>query len=77
LEEREQRDLALIRMARAYGKHFNSPEGEAILRSMKEGEEFTLKFEDELLRVIKRDNRAVVEVLGIDGEDSLFRYSPT
>ena len=45
--------------------------------TMAEGEEFTLRFEDELLRVIKHEGRAVVEAKKIDGRDSQFTYSPT
>jgi hypothetical protein len=77
LEEEEERDLALIRIARAYGKYFNSPQGRGVLMTMAEGEEFTLRFEDELLRVIKHEGRAVVEAMKIDGRDSQFTYSPT
>jgi hypothetical protein len=77
LEEEEERDLALIRIARAYGKYFNSPRGRGILMTMAEGEEFTLRFEEELLRVIKHEGRAVVEAMKIDGRDSQFTYSPT
>ncbi len=77
LEEDEERDLALIRIARAYGEYFNSPRGRGILMTMAEGEEFNLRFEDLLLRVIKRAGRAVVEAMKIDGLDSLFTYSPT
>ncbi|MHA2211189.1 MAG: hypothetical protein ACXABV_18690 [Candidatus Thorarchaeota archaeon] len=77
LEEEEERDLALMRIARAYGDYFNSPSGRGILMTMAEGEFFTLRFEEELLKVTKVEGRAVVEVMKIDGKDCLFEYNPT
>lgn len=77
VEEEEERDLALIRIARAYGEYFNSPEGRGILMTMDEGEEFTLRFEEELLKITKIEGRAVVEVMRADGEGSMFTYTPT
>jgi hypothetical protein len=77
LGEREEKDLVHIQMARAYGEYFNGPEGESILKSMKEGEVFTLRFENDLLKVTKRDGKAVVQAMRADGGESLIGYSPT
>ncbi|MFX0108631.1 MAG: hypothetical protein ACFE7R_10125 [Candidatus Hodarchaeota archaeon] len=77
LSEEEEKDLILIQIARAYGKYFNSPKGKTILSTLKEGEELTLKFEDELLKVTKYEGKAVVEAMKINQPDSLFRYNPT
>ena len=77
LDEKEEKDLIHIQMARAYGKYLNGPDGKGILDAMREGEAFTLRFEDELLQVIKEDGRAVVQAMKIDDGESLFRYNPT
>ncbi|NHI84095.1 MAG: hypothetical protein EAX81_07315 [Candidatus Thorarchaeota archaeon] len=76
LDQQEEEDLVLIQMARAYGKYLNGPMGEIVLRSMEEGEEFTLRFEDELLKVTKHDGRAVVQAMKADCRESLFKYIP-
>ncbi|NHJ14151.1 MAG: hypothetical protein EAX95_10775 [Candidatus Thorarchaeota archaeon] len=72
----EEKDLVLIQMARAYGEYLNGPMGESVLKGMKEGEEFTLRFEEELLKVTKHDGRAVVQAMKVDSGGSLFKYSP-
>ncbi len=77
LSTEEEKDLTLLRIARAYGKYFNSDQGGAFLKKLKEGESFTLRFEDELLKVTKHEGRAVVEASRVDQPNSLFKYDPT
>jgi hypothetical protein len=77
LDEKEEKDLIHIQMARAYGQYLNGPDGKSILSAMEEGEAFTLRFEDELLQVTKKDGRAVVQAMKVDDGESMFRYSPT
>jgi hypothetical protein len=77
LSREEEKDLTLLRIARAYGKYFNSALGKAFLKGLKEGESFTLRFEEEFLIVTKHEGRAIVEASRVNHPGSLFKYDPT
>ncbi|TFG13863.1 hypothetical protein EU537_05230 [Candidatus Thorarchaeota archaeon] len=50
------------RMAKIYMEYLNGPIGKGVLGRLEEGEEFSIKTQSEIMRVKKKDGKAVVEV---------------
>ncbi len=70
-------EIVRIKLAKLYGELLNGPLGKEVLRSLKEGESFTLRSEvDMLLKVTKVKGKAVVEAKMKEDNDSFFRYRP-
>jgi PP-loop superfamily ATP-utilizing enzyme len=50
------------RMAKIYMEYLNGPIGKGVMGRLEEGEEFSIKTQSEIMRVKKKDGKAVVEV---------------
>ena len=50
-------------IAKHYMKYLNGPLGQGVMSSLKEGESCTLKTEDRVLKITRKEGRAVVQVL--------------
>ena len=50
------------RMARLYMEYLNGPFGKKVMTRLKEGESFSLRSQYEIMKVTKRDGKAIVEV---------------
>ncbi len=60
------RKKELERMAKMYVEYLNGPLGRGVLGRLKEGESFSLRSQDETLKVTKKSGRAEVIVIPID-----------
>ncbi len=60
------REKEIKRIAQMYLKYLNGPLGRGVMEHLKEGESFTIRAHNELLRISKSDGKALVKVLEND-----------
>ena len=60
------REKEINKIAQMYLKYLNGPLGKGVMQHLKEGESFTIKAHDELLRISKAQGKAVVRILDED-----------
>ena len=61
LNERE-----VERIAQMYIKYLNGPLGKGVMQHLKEGESFTIKSQDDFVRISKKEGKAVVRIIKED-----------
>ncbi len=57
------REQELAKIAKMYTKYLNGPLGSGVMNHLEEGESFTIKSQDEILEIFKRQGKAVVKIL--------------
>jgi len=57
------REQELAKIAKMYTKYLNGPLGSGVMDHLEEGESFTIKSQDEILEIFKRQGKAVVKIL--------------
>ena len=57
------REQEIAKIAKMYSKYLNGPLGRGVMDHLKEGESFTIRSQDEMVEIIKREGKAVVKVL--------------
>ena len=60
------REKEINRIAQMYLKYLNGPLGKGVMEHLKEGESFTIRAHDELLRISKSQGKAEVKILQED-----------
>ncbi|MGY5860227.1 MAG: hypothetical protein RTU63_12735 [Candidatus Thorarchaeota archaeon] len=60
------REKEINKIAQMYLKYLNGPLGKGVMQHLKEGESFTIRTHDELLRISKSQGKAVVRILQED-----------
>ena len=60
------REKEINKIAQSYLRYLNGPLGKGVMEHLKEGESFTIRAHDELLRISKSHGKAVVRVLQED-----------
>ncbi len=60
-------------IAKHYMKYLNGPLGQGVMSSLKEGESCTLKTEDRVLKITRKEGRAIVQVLESVKENSSIK----
>lgn len=60
------REREVNRIAQMYLKYLNGPLGKGVMNHLKDGESFTIRAHDELLRISKLQGKAEVRVLQQD-----------
>ncbi|TFG26987.1 hypothetical protein EU528_13545 [Candidatus Thorarchaeota archaeon] len=69
------REKEIHRIAQMYLKYLNGPLGKGVMEHLKEGESFTMRVHDELLRISKSEGKAQVRVLQEDHPSELNTHS--
>lgn len=57
------REKEMTRLAKLYAEYLNGPIGKGVLDRLREGESFTIRSQDDVLRFTKLRGRAVVNVM--------------
>lgn len=57
------REREVNKIAQMYLKYLNGPLGGGVMEHLKEGESFTIRSQDEMLRISKLQGKAVVRVI--------------
>lgn len=57
------REQEIAKIAKMYSKYLNGPLGRGVMDHLKEGESFTIRSQNEMVEIIKREGKAVVKVL--------------
>ncbi len=57
------REQELAKIAKMYTKYLNGPLGSGVMDHLEEGESFTIRSQDEILEIFKRQGKAVVKIL--------------
>ncbi|TFH07837.1 MAG: hypothetical protein E4H14_07625 [Candidatus Thorarchaeota archaeon] len=65
------REREVNKIAQMYLKYLNGPLGKGVMEYLKEGESFTIRAHEELLRISKSQGKAVVRVLQEDHPSKL------
>ena len=65
------REKEVNKIAQMYFKYLNGPLGRGVMEHLKEGESFTIRAHDELLRISKLQGQAVVRILQDDASSKL------
>jgi hypothetical protein len=60
------REKEINRIAQMYLKYLNGPLGKGVMEHLKEGESFTIRAHDEILRISKLEGKAIVKILEDD-----------
>jgi len=60
------REREINKIAQMYLKYLNGPLGKGVMQHLKEGESFTIRAHDELLRISKSQGKAIVRILDED-----------
>ena len=58
-----EREKELNKIAQLYLNYLNGPLGNGVMAHLKEGESFTIRAHDELLRISKLEGKATVSIL--------------
>jgi len=60
------REKEVRKITQIYLKYLNGPLGKGVMNHLKEGESFTIRAHDELLRISKMQGKAIVRILQED-----------
>jgi len=60
------RDKEQERITKLYSKYLNGPLGIGVMSHLEEGESFTIKSEDEIVRISKQNGKAIVRIITND-----------
>ncbi|MCJ7817262.1 MAG: hypothetical protein MUP60_00265, partial [Candidatus Thorarchaeota archaeon] len=66
------REREVNKIAQMYLKYLNGPLGKGVMEHLKEGESFTIRAHDELLRISKLQGKAEVRILQEDHPGKLW-----
>ena len=61
-----EREKEINKIAQMYLRYLNGPLGKGVMKHLKEGESFTIRAHDELLRISKPQGKAEVRILQED-----------
>ncbi|MHA1864438.1 MAG: hypothetical protein ACTSWA_11770 [Candidatus Thorarchaeota archaeon] len=68
------REKEINKIAQMYLKYLNGPLGKGVMEHLKEGESFTIRSQDEMLRISKMQGKAVVRVLPQDSKSDRLKH---
>ena len=60
------REKEIDKITKMYSKYLNGPLGKGVMQHLKEGESFTIRSQDEFVRISKRQGKAVVRIIESD-----------
>ena len=60
------RENEINRITQMYLKYLNGPLGKGVMDHLKEGESFTIKSQDDFVRISKKEGKAVVRIIKED-----------
>ena len=69
------REKEVHKIAQMYLKYLNGPLGKGVMEHLKEGESFTIRSHDELLRISKLQGKAEVRILQEDHPSKFNTHS--
>jgi len=70
------REKEINKIAQMYLKYLNGPLGKGVMEHLKEGESFTIRSQDEMLRISKMQGKAVVRVLPQESKSDRLKHQP-
>ncbi len=68
------REIEVNKIAQMYLKYLNGPLGRGVMGHLKEGESFTIRSHDEMLRISKLEGKAVVRVLPHESKSDRLKH---
>lgn len=68
------REKEVNKIAQMYLKYLNGPLGKGVMEHLKEGESFTIRSQDEMLRISKMQGKAVVRVLPQESKSDQMKH---
>ena len=68
------REKEINKIAQMYLKYLNGPLGKGVMEHLKEGESFTIRSQDEMLRISKIQGKAVVRVLPQESKSDRLKH---
>jgi len=68
------REKEINKIAQMYLKYLNGPLGKGVMEHLKEGESFTIRSQDEMLRISKMQGKAVVRVLPQENKSDRLKH---
>ena len=71
-----EKDREIARIAKAYAQYLNGPFGKPVLQRLKEGESYSIRTSDKLIKITKELGKASIEVLKKPKEDEFLNYEP-